>query len=298
MKPVLSKKSAIAFLALAGLVALIYASSTRVKVFVYENFLHRGEVLGASTPAIVTSPWHYYFTVDGTLSESSPMDNSSSPYFWLSSGAYLFLSNGTAKTVHGELDTWSKWRVAYANSNPRDTDNGYHPQNIFRLVTRSKWLNHTSQVSFKIDKTILSDSPERNAWSGILFFSRYQDSNNLYYAGIRMDGHAVIKKKLSGVYYTLAEKAVFPGVYDRTSNPTLLPQQKWMKIKLETSNTSTGTRLRLFLDRENNNTWETLLDVTDTRGKKDGDPISQEGYSGIRTDFQEVEFDDFICSNI
>ena len=38
----------------------------------------------------------------------------------------------------------------------------------------------------------------------MLLFNRYQDGQTLYYGGVRVDGAAVIKKKLAGVYTTLA----------------------------------------------------------------------------------------------
>jgi hypothetical protein len=108
----------------------------------------------------------------------------------------MYLANGVCSTVTGNLPTNNAWRQIYQSSDPIDTDSGYHPQNLFRLVTRSKWGGNISQqISVKTTALNQSVSLERNAWSGILLFNRYQDGNNLYYAGIRDDGHAVIKSK-------------------------------------------------------------------------------------------------------
>ena len=95
----------------------------------------------ARAPVNVTSPFTYTFSQNGTLYEAGSDAETSSPYFWLNSGAKLIISGGTGKTIQGGLASNDKWRLIYLNSNPVDTDNGYHPQNIFRLFTRTKWKN-------------------------------------------------------------------------------------------------------------------------------------------------------------
>jgi len=153
-------------------------------VFIGESPKH----VFAALAAPVTSPYLYNFNADGTLEETWPVDQSTSPYWWVNSGAYLKMLGGTGHTNEGTLPLTDRWRVIYAANNPTDTDNGAHPQNIFRLVTRNTWQNAQEEAYFKITADNLSASPNRNASNGILFFNRYQDGNNLYYTGIRVDG--------------------------------------------------------------------------------------------------------------
>src|ERR1051326_262521 len=156
------------------------------------------------------------------------MTRSASPDWWVNSGGRFIASGGLGQTIHGELADNDRWRIAYAQSNPTDTDGGYHPPKIFRFGTRSRWRSFDQQVHFRIDRMNLSTSPNRNASNGVLLFNRYQDGQTLYYTGVRVDGAAVIKKKLSGTYTTLAYGGLFPGFgsYDRDAQPNLLPDRK------------------------------------------------------------------------
>ena len=252
----------------------------------------------ASPAAIVLSPFTYVFNVNGTLEEAGSMNDSTSPYWWVNSGAYLYLADGLGKTVAGELPTLNKWRVIYAASNPVDTDNGYHPQNIFRLVTRSKWQNFRQEAYFKIKRDNLSASTNRNSSNGLLLFDRYQDGNNLYYVGIRVDGAAVIKKKKNNSYYTLGYKKVFAGTYNKDSNPNLLPKNTWIGLRSETVNNPNGSvTIKLFMDNGRTGVWTQLLSVQDG-GRGNGGAIITEGYGGIRTDFMDVEFDDYRATKL
>lgn len=252
--------------------------------------------LAAVPPAPVQSPFLYNFDVSGTLEEAASMGASSSPYWWLSSGAYFYFG-GTGETVHGSLPANDYWRLLYAANNPVDTDNGYHPQNIFRLVSRSKWASFRQQVYFRISADNLSNSPNRNASNGVLLFNRYQDQDNLYYTGVRVDGAAVIKKKQQGTYYTIAYKKIFPGTYHPNANPNLLPKGVWMGITSETLNNPDGTvRIRLHVN-SGNGVWKLIFDVEDD-GVQYGPPFTQSGYGGFRTDFMDVEFDNYLCKKL
>lgn len=248
----------------------------------------------AVTATLVNSPYKYSFNTEGTLQESGKMDGSSSPYWWVNSGAYLFISNGLGKTNQGALSSDNKWRLLYNTNNPLDTDNGYHPQNIFRLLTRSKWLNSQETAYFKINKDQLSVSPNRDSHNGLLLMSRYQDGNNLYYTGIRVDGAAVIKKKINGRYYTLAYKKIFPGTYDRKSNPNLLPKSTWIGLRSEVKTLSNGrVNIKLYMDKGKTGNWNLILETTDSKS-----PLLNQGYGGIRTDFMDVEIEDYSEVNI
>jgi len=223
------------------------------------------------------------------------MSESSSPYFWVNSGAYLPIQDGLGKTVQGALPANDPWRLLYAANNPLDTGNGYYPQNIFRLLTRSTWTDDVQEIQFKIQHTNLTNTPNRDGYSGILFFSRYRDSDTLYYAGIRMDGKAVIKKKYRGTYYTMDLKTVFPGTYDKVKTPTLLPQKQWMRMRLSTQGVQDGSVvLTLYLDRNNDGQYVEIARAVDTDGSYSGTPpITGPGYAGIRTDYQDIFFNDY-----
>jgi hypothetical protein len=249
----------------------------------------------AGVAATVSSPFLYTFNTSGTLAEASSMSRSSSPYFWLNSGAYLPMQDGLGKTVQGALPAADPWRLLYATNNPLDTGNGYYPQNVFRLVTRSQWTNAVQEIQFKIQHTNLTDTPNRDGYSGVLFFSRYRDGDTLYYAGIRMDGMAVIKKKVGGTYYTLALTRVFPGTYDRQKMPTLLPQKQWMRMRLVTQDAPDGSvSLTLYLDKSNTGQYVEAARATDAAGRYGGTSvIGGPGYAGIRTDYQDIFFNDY-----
>ncbi len=271
--------------------------SILILVTILLSLLFIGPLVSAVSAANVTSPFNYYFSSPGTLYESGSMSETSSPYFWLNSGAKLIISNGTGKTVQKELSSNDKWRLIYLSSNPIDTDNGYHPQNIFRLLTRSKWQNFEQTSYFKINKDQLSSSPNRDAYNGLLLMSRYQNGDNLFYTGIRVDGNAIIKKKVNGVYYTLASKKIYSGIYNRNTNPSLLPKNTWIGLKTQLKNVNGQTNIKLYIDKNKTGNWTLILEANDN-GTSFGKQITNEGYAGIRTDFMDVEFDNYSLKNI
>lgn len=239
----------------------------------------------------VTSPYIYSFNDPGVLPEAGSMEESWSKYWWLNSGGMLIIEDGVGKTIQGDLSFVSPWRIVYAKNNPTDTDNGYHPQNIFRLISRSTWLNVQQEAYFKIVKTNMSNSPNRNSSNGILLMSRYIDGDNLYYAGLRTDGAAVVKKKIDGVYTTLAYEKIFEGSYDALENPNLIPANMLIGLRSETITNVDGTvTIKLLIDVDSSGTWIPVIETIDD-GKKFGRVISREGYTGIRTDFMDVEFE-------
>lgn len=244
--------------------------------------------------ALPVSSLNYQFSVDGTLVEEGAMNESSSPYWWVSSGAYLTLQDGTGRTVHGSLPPSNPWRLLYSANNPLDTDNGYHPQNIFRLVSRSKWSNVRVESSFKIDGDHFSASSNRNQSNGLLHMLRYKDQHTLYYTGIRVDGTAVIKKKKNGVYTTLAQKHIFPGTYSIAGNVNLLPHGAWVHLRSEVlTNTNGSVTIRLYIKKPGESGFTKIFDIIDSSS-----PITGEGYVGLRTDFMDVEFDNFKAEKI
>lgn len=253
----------------------------------------------AGLAAVVTSPFVYTFNSTGRLKEAGDAESSTSPYWWLNSGAYMHLAGGVGKTIQGSLPALDVWRLIYAVSNPLDTDNGYRPQNIFRLFTRSGWHNAQQSAYLNIKNDNMSASPSRNGSNGLLLFNRYQSNGDLYYAGVRVDGLAVIKKKKGGTYYTMAYKKIFSGTYDKNINPNLLPHNQWVGIRSEVvNNTGGGATIRLYTDVGKTGAWKLVLSAIDDGQKYGGAAIAGSGAGGIRTDFMDVEFDDYKFVNL
>lgn len=263
-------------------------------------FLHKlaklDEVKNTERMITIHLPFIYSFNSPGTLYEAGSAYESSSPYWYLNSGGKLILTGSLGETVQGDLPASDIWAKRYADSNPIDTDNGLHPQNLFRLVTRASVDNVSVEARFFIAKNEHSASPNRNASNGLLLMSRYApDGQTLYYAGIRVDGTAVIKKKYKGTYYTMAQKQIFPGTYDPDANSNLLPHAEWITLKSDTKTNTDGTvAITLWMKRANDTAWTKLLTATDT-GKNYGStpPIHGPAPVGIRTDFMDVEFENF-----
>jgi len=262
-----------------------------VSAFIIISFPARA----AAIAALNISSLNYTFSVNGTLRETGTMAESSSPYFWVNSGGALILSNGRGMTYQGTVSILDPWRTLYAKNNPVDTDNGTHPQNLFRLVSRSQWDNVRLEGSFKVNASHYSASPNRNASNGLLLMSRYaMGGETLYYVGVRVDGDAVIKKKKNGAYTTLAQKEVFSGTYQSGGKDNLIPHGSWVSLRAETVTNNDGSvSIRLFLRKPGESGFTNVLEAKDASS-----PITGSGYMGIRTDFMDVEFDDVKATKI
>ena len=245
--------------------------------------------------SVHASLFGYKFSTDGILKESGSMQESSSPYWWLNSGGRMFINNSRGETIQGEVSS-NFWKNAYEKANPEDTDDGSHPQNIFRLLTKTKWANTRQEVYFQINKINVSLSPNRNESNGILLMSRFLNVDNFYYAGVRVDGHAVIKKKKNGVYYTMAEEKFFESdaSYGVNTNPNLIPGARWIGIRVDTHNDNAeGVSISLFVDKTSDGSWQRVLSAHDNGNIYGGDAILEPGLMGIRTDFIDASFDDY-----
>lgn len=261
-------------------------------------FFIGGKDVAAPPKDISAKTFVYSFNAPGVLYEAARVADSSSPYWFLDSGSALIIGNGIGQTAQGELSAKDPWRIAYSRSNPIDTDNGFHPQNIFRLFTKGRWEDFSEQMLFYIAKDNFSASPNRNASNGLLLMSRHTgDGDTLYYAGIRVDGTAILKKKYQGMYYTMAQGKVFPGVYTKNgtvSSRNLLPHNQWLALQLKTiTNVDDSVTLTLSLKREGEAGWTQLLSATDSGRYGGTPPITGANYAGIRTDFMDVGFADF-----
>jgi hypothetical protein len=236
--------------------------------------------------------WSDAFDTSGCIEETGSMAESASPDWWVNSGGRFCRGSGSGATIEGSLPANDRWRTLYASSNPVDTDDGYHPQNIFRFVTKALWQDVQQTAYFRIRALDMSASSNRNASNGVLFFHRYQDGYNLYYAGIRVDGAAVIKKKINGTYYTMAYRSgVYPGgPYNASSNPNLIPTDRWIGLRTVIDGNASTVTIRLELDDSALGTgWTPIVEAEDS-GQYGGPPITATGHAGIRTDFMDVEF--------
>ncbi len=106
-----------------------------------------------------------------------------------------------------------------------------------------------------------ADAPE---WAGLHVFARYQTEDDLYVASYRKDGLVTIKKKLGGVYTTLAQKTL-----------GALATRTWHTVKLSVS----GDTLQYFVN------GELQLTAHDTS--------LTWGTAGLRTDYMDVYLDDW-----
>ncbi|HLD18088.1 MAG TPA: hypothetical protein VJB99_03385 [Patescibacteria group bacterium] len=259
----------------------------------------------AAKPEIPSPAWisaesndsfRYTFKKEGILLASSSMIESPSRFWWLSSGGALILKNGKGMTLHGEQEKNSRLQKRSALFNSEHSDGGFHPQNIFRLVTRNAWKNFSQEIYVKIDRINLSDSLDRDASDGILLFNRYQDQETLYYAGVRVDGSAVIKKKNQGTYSTLDQRPFFETngqIYDRIKNPNFLPTQRWVGLRSVVQTLEDGrVRLQLFMDRSAVGIWELAAEATDD-GSVGGPAIQDAGYAGLRLDYLDATMDNY-----
>lgn len=225
------------------------------------------------------------------------MSQSTSPYWWLNSGGELRINSYTGSTMQGNaLLNLNLWGLRYSLANPLDTDDGSAPQNLFRLITKSSWENSRQEMQFLIMKDNFSKSSNRNASNGLLLVSRYGDNGDtLYYAGVRVDGEAVIKKKFKGKYYTMAQTEVFSGNYDGWQDDVnLIPHGRWIVLRSETVTNDDGSvGIALYLKRTRTSEWEKVLETTDSGQFGGSQPINGAGYAGVRTDFMDVRFENY-----
>ncbi len=236
----------------------------------------------------------------GELIETVSGKSSSQSCWWLDSGGIFTIQNGIGKTISGNLPEESYWRKIYNQNNPEDTDKGSRPQNIFRLINTNKWKDVSESVLFKIDYYDLSSSENRNSSNGVLLMSRYRDNDNLYYAGLRVDGSAVIKKKAYGKYTTLATKPFnMPKQNQANKNENKIATNTWIGEKFVTVNNADGSvNLKLFINMGDKENWKLVLDVNDTVQLSGTNPLRETGNIGIRSDFMDIQFSNFLAETL
>lgn len=246
----------------------------------------------AASAAAVDASFVYDFKRDGTLIEAKDPDASADPYLWLASGAKMILRRNQGATIEGGLHGLDIWRFRYAQRAALDTEGGYAPQNLFRLITRSVWENVRIEASFRITRDNFTESPRRNASNGLFLMPRYKAENETYLAGLRVDGMAVIRKKFHGTYVILAEKKIFEGEYVREKDINLLPHNEWIMLRSDTTTDDEGlVHITLFMKLPDETKWTELLRATDDETLSSSPPITGALPVGIRSDFMDVEFD-------
>lgn len=252
------------------------------------------------SPGIIDTDIAMDMSRNETIEETGSFNESSNPYFWVNSGGELIIRKKIAMTLQGDIAQDSEWHKRYAQSSPLDTDEGIHPQNLFRLLTRSLWDDASQEVYFRVRKDNLSVSANRNESNGVMLINRYQDSDDLYYVGIRVDGMAVIKKKINGRYYTLQDTRVFEGPpYDREKVPSLLPKSLWIGLRSEVKTLGDGSvEITASVDKYGTGFWTPVLKTIDAGETYGRAPLLKAGYAGIRTDFMDVEFSKYHIEKI
>ncbi len=235
------------------------------------------------------------FFVKRIIEEAPSPSQSSDPHWWLNSGGELVVDKGIASSLQGDTPETSQWRIAYNRTTPVDTDNGLHPQNIFRLVQRGNWLNFSQQVYAKITRDNNSDSPQRDDSNGLFLFNRYLNGDNVYYTGLRVDGAVVIKKKYKGAYYTMSYKKILNlPKYHRAANPSLLDKNIWMGIRSEVKNLDNNrVQIDFYTDIAGIGNWKLGTTAIDDNKSFGGPSITKQGHAGIRTDFMDVQFKEY-----
>jgi hypothetical protein len=229
------------------------------------------------------------------IQEAHSISESSDPNWWVGSGAYVYFNNGIASTIQGTLTENDPFRLAYSSSkSSADTDYGFRPQNIFRMVNRNIWSgDYTEDLYFRYSRYNNVTAADKNleATNGMSLMINYQDENNLYYVGLRADGLSEIKKKIGGEYSVNENPVeVFPGVYKPYDN--LIPQDRWIGLRalVEHKQDKFGKDqiyLAMYVDKNGDGSWKYVTSFLDQ------DRIFKQGHTGIRTDFIDAQFKNF-----
>lgn len=228
------------------------------------------------------------FSLNTTVDEKASPGQSLNPYWWVKSGGQMAVNGGAGKTFQGSIPRRSFWQKRYSSLNPIDTKNGYLPQNVFSVLTRTSWQNGDYQAYFKQNNFNAVSSPNRNIDSGLALLARYSDDNNYYRGAFTLDGSLVISKKVNGTSYTLSRNTYFTGTYNGANN--LIPKGYWYGLKLKIENINNTVRIGIYADKSGGS-WELINEIVDDGSL--GAPLLGSGYAGIKTDFMDVEFDGF-----
>jgi hypothetical protein len=198
----------------------------------------------------------------------------------LLAGGYATVTEDGLETIQGAVEKDDPWRSKYLRSNAMDTESGYYPQNVFRLVTVESYKDSSTEVYFNVRNFNPSTSPNKNDSNGVYILSRYTEVGNFYMAGLDMLGNAVIRKRLWGAYTTLTDAKLLEA----------LPRDTLIGLRLVTETLSDTTQLKLYVDQGEG--LKLVMEVEDTG------EIIKEGYAGLRSDFMDVVYENFKVENI
>jgi hypothetical protein len=256
---------------------------------------------GAKTEPGAATTWNWK---PGVLEETGSIDEGNDEESWVNSGAAFIVERlrdkGQDMLVGRTLlrqvkdnGLRLKWRKEYKTSNPKDTLGGTLPETVFRLFYKKKLKDYSFEVYFYIEEYYAIDAPERKGVNGVVICLRATEKSDGYYTYVCADGGLRIKMRQNdGADYTtfVEEHGVFPGTYSQKpgagTSQCLLPQKQWVGLKGEVLTLDDGTvRLRLFLDRKADGSWEQIAETIDK-----GASFPAEGYTLLRSDFMGVRF--------
>jgi len=224
----------------------------------------------------IVQPFYDNFT--DIIEETSKAENSGHGWLHTTSGAFFNVSKGFLRTA-GQLSPGHPWQVKYADN--IDTEGGVWPSNIARILTRqATFQDVTFSARFKITRLSLSESPNRTPDKGISLFTHYQTENDLYVAGVRHDGQAFIKRKLGSVYTTLGIIPWYAGTWNKTTHPSLLPQNTEFSLKVQIKSLNGVSSITLWITDPGTMTYRQALTVSDNSPS-----LAVPGRLGIRGDF-------------
>ncbi|HVS79738.1 MAG TPA: LamG domain-containing protein [Candidatus Paceibacterota bacterium] len=256
----------------------------------------KNQALARASSSVSSPSYSFNFSGKSTIEEASKPGDSDSKDWWVESGGLLKLNNGVGETLEGNLPDDDSMRKKYAKSDPTESDNGYHPQNIFRMFTQNEWQDSEQTMYMKVMGSNLFNPKNSNSFNGLSLVARYQDDSDYYYLGVQMDGKAVIKKKKGGQFETLDSESLFSGKYDPAQNPNLIPDNKLIGLRSRVINNSDGSvSLQLYVDTSGKGSWKLAAQAVD-KGRDLGAPLTKAGNGGVITDYMNVEFSDYEVS--
>ncbi len=210
----------------------------------------------------------------------------SSQFWYLNSGGIMYLDekDQPVRTSWGAISSF-RWADEYKKTNPKESDSGIHPQNIFRVYTLKTFGNYEQKLYFKVHDNNLSDPNNRHAYNGVSLV-HYKDQNNMYLFRIRMDGRAEITKKVNGNWleYPLVAKRIFDRNVGIGQDYNSIPSDIWIGIKSQVESTRNGVKLKFYVD-PGDGVWQVLE-------SQDRD-LPVKGQGGIWSDFMDLSFRDY-----
>jgi hypothetical protein len=101
---------------------------------------------------------------------------------------------------------------------------------------------------------------------------------------------------MAGTHYSLSQSKVYEGTYDAVTNPSLLPTDRKVGLKLDTGTEANGNvTLKMYLNE--NGSWRLITQTTDN-GNQGGRALTAAGQSGILASYIDVEYSDYKISNL